>query len=103
MAASQDGTTKAHPRIGEDGRVSEETSRLVEHGNDTIPVKVIDLLSVVARLEQADREGKIERDGSAAERLVTCDLPRLKRYLPDEAHRELSHPWGESQATGQQE
>lgn len=64
-------------------------SWLVEHGNDTIPVKIIDLLSVVARLEQADREGKIEHDASAAERLVTCDLPRLKAYLPGEAHHEL--------------
>lgn len=63
---------------------------LVEHGDDTIPVKIIDLLTVVARLEQADREGRIEHDASAAERLVTCDLPRLKSYLPDEAHRELS-------------
>jgi hypothetical protein len=62
---------------------------LVEHGNDTIPVKIVDLLTVVARLEQADREGKIEHDASAAERLVTCDLPRLKAYLPDEAHRQL--------------
>jgi hypothetical protein len=65
-------------------------SWLAEHGNDVIPVKLIDLLSVVARLEQADREGRIEHDASAAERLVTCDLPRLKAYLPGEAHRELS-------------
>ena len=63
---------------------------LAGHGGDTVPVKVIDLLTIVARLEQADREGRIEYDGSAAERLVTCDLPRLKAYLPDEAHRELS-------------
>lgn len=55
-----------------------------------IPVKLIDLLSVVAR--QADREGRIEHDASAAERLVTCDLPRLKRYLPDEARCELGRP-----------
>ena len=64
-------------------------SWLVEHGNDMIPVRLIDLLTVVARLEQAGREGKIECDGSAAGRLVTCDLPRLKAYLPDAAHREL--------------
>ena len=61
---------------------------LVEHGNDMIPVRLVDLLTVVARLEQAEREGRIECDGSAG-RLVTCDLPRLKAYLPDEAHREL--------------
>jgi hypothetical protein len=62
---------------------------LVEHGSDTVPVKLVDLLCLVARLEQAEREGKIEHDASAAERLITCDLPRLKAYLPDEAHREL--------------
>jgi hypothetical protein len=62
------------------------------YGNDTVPVKIIDLLTVIARLEQADREGKIEHDASAAERLVTCDLPRLKAYLPDEACRELDAP-----------
>ena len=76
---------------------------LVEHGSDMIPVKLVDLLSAVARLEQAEREGRIEHDGSAAERLVTCDLPRLRACLPNEARRELSRSWGESQATGQQE
>ena len=66
---------------------------LVEHGNDMIPVRLVDLLTVVARLEQAEREGRIECDGSAAERLVTCDLPRLKAYLPAGAHRELEGQW----------
>lgn len=58
---------------------------LREHGSDLVPVKLIDLLSVLARLEQADREHKIEYDASAAERLITCDLPRLRGYLPAEA------------------
>jgi hypothetical protein len=62
---------------------------LAEHGDDLIPVKLIDLLSAVGRIEQADREHKIEYDGSAAWRLVTCDLPRLRGYLPEEAIREL--------------
>lgn len=72
--------------------MSGEANWLAEHGNDMIPVKLIDLLSVVARLEQAEREGRIEHDASAAERLVTCDLPRLKAYLPDEAHHEPPAP-----------
>jgi len=58
------------------------TAWLVEHGNDLIPVKLVDLLSVLARIEQADREGRIEHDASAAERLVTCDVPQLRGYLP---------------------
>lgn len=61
-----------------------------EHGQDMIPVKLIDLVSTVARMRQADREGRIEHDASAAERLVTCDLPRLEGYLPEEARREMS-------------
>ncbi len=51
----------------------------------TVPVRLIDLLSVIARIRQADREGKIEHDASAAERLVTCDAPRLAGYLTEEA------------------
>ncbi|HEV2451633.1 MAG TPA: hypothetical protein VGS62_06885 [Streptosporangiaceae bacterium] len=62
---------------------------LAEHGDDLIQVRLIDLLSTVARLEQADREQKIEHDASAAERLITCDLPRLRGYLPIEALAEL--------------
>lgn len=57
---------------------------LAEHGDDLIPVKLIDLLSTVARIEQADREGHIEHD-IITERLITCDLPRLRNYLPPEA------------------
>jgi hypothetical protein len=64
-------------------------SWIAEHGDDPIPVKTVDLLSILARLDQANREGRIEWDGSAAERLITCDLPRLRRYLPPEALAEL--------------
>lgn len=60
-------------------------SWLTEHGDDLVPVRQIDLLSLIARLRQADREGKIEHDASAAERLITCDLPRLTACLPPEA------------------
>jgi hypothetical protein len=60
-------------------------SWLTEHGGDVIGVKTIDLMSVIARLRQADSEGRIEHDASAAERLITCDLPRLTAYLPADA------------------
>jgi hypothetical protein len=62
---------------------------LMGHGNDIVPVKLIDLISVIARLHQAHNEGKIQDDGSAATRLITCDLPRLQAYLPAEALAEL--------------
>ena len=58
---------------------------LEEHGNDLIPVKMIDLISVLARIRQASEEGRIESDGDAASRHVSCDLPRLLAYLPTEA------------------
>ena len=66
-------------------------SWLVDHGNDLVEVKLIDLLSLIARLRQADREQKIEHDASAAERLITCDLPRLTAYLPEEALQALEN------------
>ena len=66
---------------------------LVAHGNDLVKVKLVDLLSVVARIDQAEREHRIEHDASAAERLVTCDLPRLRAYLPAEALAIVDEPW----------
>lgn len=54
-----------------------------------IPVKAVDLASVILRIEQADREGRIEHDASAAERLVTCDAPRLRAYLPADVLAEM--------------
>jgi hypothetical protein len=70
-------------------KVQQMTDYLFEHGNDLIPVKLIDLLSVAMRISQAEREKRILHDGSAATRLVTCDLPRLLSYLPAEALKEL--------------
>lgn len=61
-----------------------------EHGEEMIPVRTVDLVTVVARLDQAQREGLIPTDGGGpAERLLTCDLPRLMAYLPDEAVEEM--------------
>lgn len=58
-----------------------------------VPVTLVDLVILIRRLEQADQEGSIKHDGSAAERLITSDLPRLKAYV--EKHggsREPSRP-----------
>ena len=63
--------------------------------NGTVPVKIIDLMSVLLRLHQADREGLIEHDASAAERLITCDLPRLTAYLPPGARKMLERELAE--------
>ena len=63
---------------------------IAEHGHDLIPVKLVDLLSVVARMQQVS--GDPEWPGSSSvteERIYTCDLPRLRGYLPDEALAEL--------------
>lgn len=57
------------------------------HAGDLIPVKLIDLLSAVARMEQVQAEGC---GGSVVhDRIFTCDLPRLRAYLPAEALAEL--------------
>lgn len=56
-----------------------------EHGDDEIPVKLIDLLCLVARLEDIARKP----DPLTEHRLVTCDLVRMKAYLPPEALEEL--------------
>jgi hypothetical protein len=60
-----------------------------DHGNDLIPVKLIDLVSTVARLRQVQAEGA-EMASVTHGRIFTCDLPRLEGYLPDEARREMS-------------
>lgn len=59
-----------------------------EHGEDMIPVKLIDLVSIVVRLKQTQRDG-IEFDNMVHERVFTCDLPRLEAYLPDECKAEI--------------
>jgi hypothetical protein len=60
-------------------------SWLRRHGDDEIPVKLIDLLSLVGRLEEAESDP----DGFTAYRLYSCDLPRIRAYLPPEALEEL--------------
>jgi hypothetical protein len=59
-----------------------------EHGNDMIPVRLIDLACVVARLRQVLDEGH-ETDSLIEERIFTCDLPRLEGWLPAQALREM--------------
>lgn len=58
---------------------------LREHADDLVQVSVIDLISVVTRLEQVSREPGFETADVTHERIFTCDLPRLRGYLPDEA------------------
>ena len=58
-----------------------------EHGGDLIPVKLIDLLCLVARLEQIGR-GDMQ-SGLLVMRLISSDLPRLRAYLPERALEEL--------------
>lgn len=59
-----------------------------EHGDDMIPVKLIDLASAVARMRQV-AAGEPVMDSIVHERVFTCDLPRLEGYLPEEARREI--------------
>jgi len=61
---------------------------LQAHGYDMVAVPVLDLLTVVARLEQIDRQGSRACPVTFG-RLFTCDLPRLRQYLPAEALEEL--------------
>lgn len=58
-----------------------------EHGNDLVPVPLIDLLTAVARLEQCAPDP--EAHPVEHMRLFSCDLPRLRRCLPDRALEEL--------------
>jgi hypothetical protein len=59
-----------------------------EHGDDLIPVKLIDLCGAVVRMRQVQREEGTGHLSIIHERIFTCDLPRLEAYLPDEARRE---------------
>lgn len=58
---------------------------LQEHGDDPVQVKLADLMSLIARLEQVSREPGFETASITHERVFTCDLPRLRGYLPAEA------------------
>ena len=59
-----------------------------EHGDDMIPVKLIDLAVAVARMRQVVAEG-LAADSIVHERIFTCDLPRLEGWLPEAARREI--------------
>jgi hypothetical protein len=54
------------------------------HGDDMVQVKLIDLVCVIARLRQVHEDG-IDASPVVFDRIFTCDLPRLERYLPAEA------------------
>ncbi len=58
---------------------------LRQHGNDEVPVKLADLLCLVARLEQYRQDPGL----GTLDRLFTCDLPRMRGDLPPEALEEL--------------
>lgn len=60
-------------------------SWLAEHGHDPVPVDLIDLMSAVARMEQTLRDPEFKTHDLVHERIFTCDLPRLRGYLPPEA------------------
>jgi hypothetical protein len=51
----------------------------------------LDLTSAVARLQQIEQEGGFYGEGGLvellAERLLTCDLPRLRGHIDDETLR----------------
>jgi hypothetical protein len=55
-----------------------------EHASDTVPVKLIDLASCVARMKQVRLHG-VDNSPVVHERIFTCDLPRLEAYLPEQA------------------
>lgn len=59
---------------------------LQAHAEDRIGVRLIDLLSVAGRLADLERD---PADAMAVHRLVTCDLPRLRDYLPERALDEI--------------
>ena len=63
-------------------------------GDEMVQVRAIDLASVILRIEEADRQGRIDRGAMAAERLVTCDAPRLRSYLPASTLAEMDGMWG---------
>jgi hypothetical protein len=62
------------------------------HGNDQVPVKLVDLACLVARMRQV-RDSGLAAAPVEHDRIFTCDLPRLERYLPPAAAAELGLPF----------
>ena len=61
-----------------------------EHGNDPVTIPLIDLASLVARLIQIRDEGTSDTMAfMLADRVITCDLVRLVKYLPEGAYVEM--------------
>ena len=71
------------------GNRSDEADYFAEHGDDMIPVRLIDLACAVARMRQVAAEG-LEAGSIVHERIFTCDLPRLEGWLPEKARREIA-------------
>jgi hypothetical protein len=59
-----------------------------EHGDDMVPVKLIDLMCAVARMRQV-RDHGIDAEPIVLDRIFMCDLPRLEGYLPERAREEM--------------
>jgi hypothetical protein len=74
------------PWVSDNPGAKAAASWLQAHGYDMVAIPVIDLLTVVARLDQIDRQGACP---VTLDRLFTCDLPRLRQYLPPKALEEL--------------
>lgn len=53
----------------------------------------LDLATLVARLEQVEAEGGWEHaDAIVKDRILTCDLPRLREHLTPEAAALIAEP-----------
>lgn len=70
-----------------DPDMADAASWLRAHGYNMVALPVLDLLSLVARLEQMEKDPSSQ--SFLLDRVLTCDLPRLRQYLPDEALGEL--------------
>lgn len=59
------------------------TEWLRAHADDPVPVRLLDLMTIVGRLRQIDADDPIRE--SLICRLTDSDLPRLQALLPAEA------------------
>jgi hypothetical protein len=71
-----------------------DTAWLREHADDPVPVRLLDLMTIVARLAQAQACNGDSMTELLVSRLLDSDLPRLRLLLPAEAlaiiEREIS-------------
>lgn len=65
------------------------------HGDFPGTALDLDLLTVIARIEQVNREGAGTAGGIVWERILTCDVPRLRGHIdPDALEWADRTPWG---------